>query len=52
MNTEVLTEIERIQTELDSGIGLIAVIADGLDAFHGSALCPVRMDSGTSAPFT
>ena len=33
MNTEILTEIERIQTELDSGIGLIAVIADGLDAF-------------------
>ncbi|WP_295764448.1 hypothetical protein [uncultured Oscillibacter sp.] len=33
MDMEILMEIEDIQTELTGGIGLIAVIADGLGAF-------------------
>ena len=33
MDSELLMEMSDLQTELDSGIGLIAVIADGLSAF-------------------
>ena len=37
MDTNILMEIDGIQMELDSGIGLIAVIADGLSAFAQSS---------------
>lgn len=33
MDTEILMELNDIETELSSAIGLIAVIADGLSAF-------------------
>lgn len=33
MDAEILMELDSIQQELDTGIGLISVIADGLDVF-------------------
>lgn len=44
MDTEILMEIDDIQTELAGGISLIAVIADGLSAF--SQDCSLSGESG------